>query len=124
MPTLLIVDDEKPIRDMFRFAIAKTGFELREAKDAKGLKDSLDSLPDLILLDVILSDANGVDLVRELKKDERTAHIPIIMLTAHVSEQSKSSSLEAGADDYILKPFSPSALLNRINNLLAQSHAA
>lgn len=122
MPTLLIVEDEKPIRDMFRFAVLKTDFDLLEAEDGKALWDKLDQYkPDLILMDWMLPDSSGIELTKHLKQDDLTADIPIIMLTARTEERDKIEGLNAGADDYVVKPFSPLELIARIKAVLRRS---
>ncbi len=122
MPVILIVEDEKPIRDMFRFATLKTDFELIEAKDGKSLWQILDQhTPDLILMDWMLPDTNGIKLTKQLKAEEIYADIPIIMLTARVEEQDKITGLDAGADDYVVKPFSPLELVARIKAVLRRT---
>lgn len=122
MPTLLIVEDEKPIRDMFRFAVLKTEFDLLEAEDGKALWHTLDQhRPDLILMDWMLPDSNGVEITKRLKNDELMADIPIIMLTARTEERDKVEGLNAGADDYVVKPFSPLELIARIRAVLRRT---
>ena len=122
MTALLIVEDEKPIRDMFRFALLRTEFTLFEAEDAKGLWRALDQQkPDLILMDWMLPDSSGIALTTRLKQDEFTAEIPIIMLTARCEEKDKIQGLNAGADDYVVKPFSPLELVARIQAVLRRS---
>jgi two-component system phosphate regulon response regulator PhoB len=122
MTTLLIVEDEKPIRDMFRFALLRTEYTLTEAEDAKSLWQALDQhQPDLILMDWMLPDSSGIELTKRLKQDELTTEIPIIMLTARCEEKDKIQGLNAGADDYVVKPFSPLELLARIKAVLRRS---
>lgn len=122
MPTLLIVEDDKPIRDMFRFAILKTDFVLLEAENGRALWEKLDiHQADLILMDWMLPDASGIELTKQLKNDDLTADIPIIMLTARIEERDKVEGLNAGADDYVVKPFSPLELIARIKAVLRRS---
>ena len=122
MTVLLIVEDEKPIRDMFRFALLRTEFTLFEAEDGKSLWTALDKQrPDLILMDWMLPDSTGIELTQRLKQDEFTTEIPIIMLTARCEEKDKIQGLNAGADDYVVKPFSPLELIARIQAVLRRS---
>ena len=122
MTCLLIVEDEKPIRDMFRFALLRTEFSLLEAEDAQSLWKVLDQQqPDLILMDWMLPDSSGIELTQRLKQDEQFAKIPIIMLTARSEEKDKIQGLNAGADDYVVKPFSPLELLARIKAVLRRT---
>ena len=117
--TILIVEDEKPIREMVSFALGRAGYTLVEAGDiAEAFECLARQVPDLILLDWMLPGASGLELARRLKKDELTRDVPIIMLTARGEEEDKVTGLEAGADDYITKPFSPRELQARIKAVL------
>lgn len=117
--TILIVEDEKPIREMVSFALGRAGYTLVEAGDITEAFECLArQVPDLILLDWMLPGASGLELARRLKKDELTRDVPIIMLTARGEEEDKVTGLEAGADDYITKPFSPRELQARIKAVL------
>ena len=108
--TILIVDDEPAIRDMLRVALEMANYQVLEAGDAKAAHGLIvDNKPDLILLDWMMPGTSGMELARRLKRDELTAAIPIIMLTAKVEEDNKIQGLEVGADDYITKPFSPAS---------------
>ena len=120
--TILIVDDEPAICDMLRMVLEKTGYQCLEAANGQQARATvIDEKPDLILLDWMLPDINGVALVHRLKKDELTASIPIIMLTAKSEEDNKIKGLKAGADDYITKPFSPRELIARIQAVLRRT---
>ncbi len=119
---ILIVDDESDVREMVAFTLKRQGFRILAAEDSKSALEKLgEILPDLILLDWMLPDISGVDLARRLKGDERYEDIPIIMLTARSEEDDKIRGLDAGADDYITKPFSPRELGARINAVLRRS---
>ncbi|TQV82570.1 phosphate regulon transcriptional regulatory protein PhoB [Exilibacterium tricleocarpae] len=120
--TILIVDDEAPIRDMLRVALEMAEYNCLEAEDAQ-LAHSLiiDEKPDLILLDWMLPGTSGIELARRLKREEVTAEIPIIMLTAKGEEDNKIQGLEVGADDYITKPFSPRELVARLKAVLRRT---
>ena len=120
--TILIVDDEPAICDMLRMVLEKAGYQCLEAANGQQARATvIDEKPDLILLDWMLPDINGVTLVHRLKKDELTASIPIIMLTAKSEEDNKIKGLKAGADDYITKPFSPRELIARIQAVLRRT---
>lgn len=120
--TILIVEDEKPIREMVSFALGRAGYTLVEAGDiAEAFECLAREVPDLILLDWMLPGASGLELARRLKKDELTRDVPIIMLTARGEEEDKVTGLEAGADDYITKPFSPRELQARIKAVLRRA---
>lgn len=119
---ILIVEDEKPIRDMIAFGLRRGGFEVREAADVSEARSSIaDRRPDLVLIDWMLPDMSGLELTRAIKRDKETQDVPIIMLTARAEEQDKVMGLEGGADDYVTKPFSARELLARINAVLRRA---
>ena len=119
---VLIVEDERPIREMIAFGLKRAGFEVREAEDCRAARAALaDTRPDLVLVDWMLPDMSGLELTRALKRDRETRELPIIMLTARAEEGDKVAGLEGGADDYVTKPFSPRELLARINAVLRRS---
>jgi two-component system phosphate regulon response regulator PhoB len=121
---ILIVEDEKPIRDMIAFGLRRAGYEVREAEDCKMARIQVaDQAPDLVLADWMLPDMSGLELTRLLKKDPATKDVPVIMLTARAEEEDKVRGLEGGADDYITKPFSPRELLARIKAVLRRHGA-
>jgi two-component system, OmpR family, phosphate regulon response regulator PhoB len=116
---ILIVEDERPIRDMIAFGLRRAGFEVSEAEDCRAAREALaNRRPDLVLVDWMLPDMTGLELTRALKRDRETREVPIIMLTARGEESDKVAGLEGGADDYVTKPFSPRELLARINAVL------
>lgn len=120
--TILIVDDESSIRDMLRIALEMANYHCLEAGDAQDAHSLIvDKKPDLILLDWMLPGTTGVELARRLKREEVTASIPIIMLTAKAEEDNKVQGLEIGADDYITKPFSPRELVARLKAVLRRA---
>jgi two-component system phosphate regulon response regulator PhoB len=119
---ILVVEDEKAIRDLIAFGLRRAGFDVREAQDCRAARESIvDVRPDLMLVDWMLPDMSGLELIRSLKKSKDSGEIPSIMLTAKAEEQDKISGLEGGADDYITKPFSPRELLARIQAVLRRS---
>ena len=120
--TILIVDDEPAIREMVGFALERAGFRWLEAADAAAAQVVIaDQRPDLVLLDWMLPDLSGIHLARRLKREELTAGLPIIMLTARGEEEDRIRGLEVGADDYVTKPFSPRELMARIKAVLRRS---
>ena len=122
---ILVVEDERPIREMIAFGLRRAGFEVREAADAKsGRAEVANKLPDLLLVDWMLPDTSGLEFTRALKRDRETRELPVIMLTARAEEGDKVAGLEGGADDYITKPFSPRELLARINAVLRRAMPA
>src|SRR5690606_9803563 len=109
---ILIVDDEPAIRDMLRVALEMADYQVMEASNAQEAHSLIiDEKPDLILLDWMMPGTSGIELARRLKRDEVTAGLPIILLTAKGEEDNKIQGLEVGADDYITKPFSPRELV-------------
>ena len=116
------MDDEIAILDMIRFALEQAGMNVQTAANAyDALLCINDDRPDIILMDWMMPGVSGIELTRRLRKDSSTEDIPIIMLTARVTEDDKVSGLEAGADDYLVKPFSPRELLARIKAVLRRS---
>ncbi|MBX3701872.1 MAG: phosphate regulon transcriptional regulator PhoB [Dokdonella sp.] len=119
---ILIVEDEASIRDMLAFALRKAGMEAIQAGDAQQALVALaDHAPDLILLDWMLPGTTGLELARRLRGDGRTATVPIIMLTARGEEVDRVAGLEAGVDDYVVKPFSARELVARIRAVLRRA---
>ncbi len=122
---VLVVDDESAIRDMIQFALRRAGMNVEGAADAKeALSRISDRKPDIILMDWMMPGVSGIELTRRLRKEPVTSDIPIIMLTAKVTEDDKVAGLEAGTDDYIIKPFSPRELIARINAVLRRTSPA
>lgn len=120
--TVLIVDDESAIRDMVTTALDVAGFECLQASNAQDAHAAIiNHQPDLILLDWMMPGTSGLELMRRLKRNELTDKIPVIMLTARAEEASMITGLEAGADDYLAKPFSPRELIARIRALLRRA---
>lgn len=120
---ILIVEDEASIREMVAFALRKADMLPVHAEDAKSaLLAMADQAPDLILLDWMLPGTSGLALARRLSSEEGTRDIPIIMLTARGEEMDRVNGLEAGVDDYVVKPFSTRELLARIKAVLRRSH--
>jgi two-component system phosphate regulon response regulator PhoB len=116
---ILIVEDEPAIQELLVFNVAQAGFVALRAGDAEEAWQQIrDHAPDLILLDWMLPSTSGVVLARQLRSEEQTRDIPIIMLTARGDERDKVLGLESGADDYITKPFSPRELMARIRAVM------
>lgn len=119
---VLIVDDEAPIREMIAVALEMAGYECDEADSAQSAHARIvDNKPDMLLLDWMMPGTSGIEFARRLRKDEVTADIPIIMLTAKTDEDNKIQGLEAGVDDYITKPFSPRELVARLKAVLRRA---
>lgn len=125
---ILIVEDSKELADFIRSSLGENYQTFFSVNGAEGLKDALQLMPDIIISDVLMPVMDGFIFTTHLKKDIRTAHIPVILLTAKTSQESLIEGLTAGADDYLNKPFNPEELQLRVNNLLAlqrrlQDHA-
>ena len=119
---VLIVDDEKNIVEAVKYNLEKDGYRTLVAHDgARALELARRELPDLVLLDWMLPELDGLEVCRLLKHEDKTKHIPIIMLTVKSDETDKVLGLEMGADDYVTKPFSPRELVARVKALLRRA---
>lgn len=118
-PILLIVEDDKDIRD-FISSNFKDNYDIKEAPNgAIGIEKALKHIPDIIISDIMMPKVDGIELCNTLKLDERTSHIPIILLTAKSGDHNEIKGLETGADDYITKPFNSTKLRIRVEKLIA-----
>ncbi|TFG63223.1 MAG: response regulator [Nitrospirales bacterium] len=117
--TVLIVDDEKDLVDLVRYHLEKDGLKCLEARDGEtALQLARERTPDLIVLDLMLPGVDGLEVCRKLRKDPKTASVAVIMLTAKAEEVDRIVGLEMGADDYMVKPFSPRELVARVKAVL------
>ena len=120
--SVLVIEDEQEVREMLSFSLSRSGFNVWEAASAEEALRRLDGpLPSLVIIDWMLPGMNGVDLARRLRRDEHTAGLPMIMLTARGEQADKLKSFDSGVDDYITKPFSPRELVARMRALLRRS---
>lgn len=123
MSKILVVEDEKNILELVRFNLEREGFQVISTLDGDhGLELARGEKPDLIVLDVMLPGMNGLEVCRELQQDPETRFIPVIMLSARAEELDRVLGLEMGADDYIVKPFSPRELVARVKARLRRSN--
>ncbi|MCC5882580.1 MAG: response regulator [Halomonas sp.] len=121
MAKVLVVDDEPNIVLSLEFLMQQAGFDVDTADDGEGALAKVEaSPPDLILLDISLPGISGFDVLEQLRQDSRHARLPIIMLTAHGREVEREKGLALGADDYVTKPFSTQALVEKVKSLLAE----
>ncbi len=121
--TILIVEDEPGIRDMIRLALEQKQFQVVTADSTVTAHEMLKTTHiDAALVDWMLPGANGIQLIKQLRKNEATSMLPIVMITAKTDDADISQGLDAGADDYITKPFSPRELVSRLNALLRRSN--
>lgn len=123
MSIIYCIEDDDGIRELVSCALKSGGYEVKSFADAKTFYKELDkTIPSLVLLDVMLPDEDGFSILKKLKLSSRLKDIPVIMLTAKTSEIDKVSGLEAGADDYITKPFGVMELLSRIKAVLRRTN--
>ncbi|MCI9059207.1 MAG: response regulator transcription factor [Lachnospiraceae bacterium] len=122
MPLIYIVEDDENIREIQRYALKNSGFDVQEFSCGKELRRALEeTLPSLILLDIMLPEEDGLDILLKLRKNNATSRIPIIMVTAKSSELDKVKGLDLGADDYMTKPFGIMELISRVKALLRRT---
>lgn len=119
---ILVVDDEEDILELIRYNLVKEGFDVICAENGeKCLSMTATHSPDLIVLDLMMPGIDGLDVCKRLKNDHETQNLPVIMLTAKGSESDVVVGLELGADDYVVKPFSPRILIARIKSVLRRA---
>jgi DNA-binding response OmpR family regulator len=119
---VLVVDDDRDIRDLVTFKLEQAGYEVRQAEDGLQALDAVRAwAPDLVVLDVMMPGLSGIDVVRELRADPATSATPVILLTAKAQEADVETGFVTGADDYVVKPFSPRELVSRVQAVLARS---
>ncbi|MGX6607073.1 response regulator transcription factor [Micromonosporaceae bacterium Da 78-11] len=124
MTVVLVADDDADIRDLVAFKLEQAGFEVISVEDGQAaLEQAKAHVPTLAVLDVSMPGLSGIDVCRMLRADPATAGMLIIMLTARVQEQDVEGGFNAGADDYVTKPFSPRELVSRIQALLSRARA-
>ena len=122
---VLIVEDERDIRDLVLFHLEREGFQVSSASSGEeALRQVRHASPDLVLLDLMLPAMGGLEVCRKLRQDPATVGLPIVMLTAKGDEVDRVLGLELGADDYIVKPFSPKELLARVRAVLRRAKLA
>jgi two-component system, OmpR family, phosphate regulon response regulator PhoB len=112
---ILIVEDEPAIQELVAYTCSSNGYSVRRAESVSAAREAIgQQLPDLVLLDWMLPDKPGIELLKDLRTEDRTRAVPVIMLTARGSEADRVVGLDTGADDYVVKPFSPRELVSRI----------
>jgi signal transduction histidine kinase/DNA-binding response OmpR family regulator len=118
---ILVADDHAELREFISGALQRKGYAVLTAVNGKDAAElAIKFIPSLVLSDLMMPEMDGLSLTKKLKEDERTSHIPVILLTAKNEQQSKVDGWKTGADDYLIKPFSPDELLARISNLIEQ----
>lgn len=121
---IYIVEDDKNIREIEMFALKNSGYAVEEFENAKSFfSRSVEKVPDLVLLDIMLPDMDGLEIVKKLRSRPDTVRVPIILVTAKTTELDKVKGLDIGADDYLTKPFGVMELISRVKALLRRSRA-
>ena len=116
---VLVADDDEDILSLVAFRLERSGFEVLKACDgAEALRLATDEIPDLAVLDVMMPKLDGYEVTRRMRANETTSGIPVILLTARAQESDVAAGFEAGADDYVKKPFSPQELGTRVQAIL------
>jgi two-component system alkaline phosphatase synthesis response regulator PhoP len=122
MTRILVVEDDRDIAELIGRYLEKAGFSVELLGTGRAALDALlEQLPDLLVLDLMLPGMDGIELCRTVRANERTAHLPIIMVTARAEESERIAGLDVGADDYLAKPFSPNELVARAKALLRRT---
>ena len=125
MATIYIVEDDVNIREIERYSLKNSGYEVEEFESGESLFKRLErAVPSLLLLDIMLPDEDGLEILGKLRANKNTAAIPVIMVTAKTSELDKVKGLDLGADDYITKPFGVMELISRVKALLRRTQSA
>lgn len=120
--SILIVDDEQDVLDLLAYHLQRAGFKVLTARDGSvALQKARDHMPVLVVLDLMLPEVEGTEVCKRLRADPKTAHIPILMLTAKAEEVDRVLGLELGADDYVTKPFSPREVVLRVKSILRRA---
>ena len=116
---ILVADDDEDILSLVAFRLERSGFTVLKALDGEeALRLALDEVPDLAVLDVMMPKLDGYEVTRRMRANETTSRIPVILLTARAQESDVAAGFEAGADDYVKKPFSPQELGTRVQAIL------
>lgn len=125
MNKIYCVEDDEGIRDLITYAVKSAGFEGEGFECASDFEKQVKiSMPSMVLLDIMLPDKDGIEVLRDLRKNESTKHLPVIMISAKGTESDKVKGFEYGADDYITKPFGVMELISRIKAVLRRSSTA
>ncbi len=121
MTTVLIADDDADIRELVAFKLGQAGYTVLAVGDGvAALEAARTASPDLVILDLMMPGLSGLDVCAELRRSPATASLPVIMLTAKAQEQDVTTGFATGADDYVVKPFSPRELVSRVQAVLAR----
>lgn len=119
---VLVADDDPDIRDLVTFKLRQAGFDLRTFDDGASALAAIEAdPPELVVLDVMMPGLSGIDLLKKIREDERLRGVRVILLTARSRDADVDAGFATGADDYVIKPFSPRELLHRVNSVLART---
>lgn len=122
MTKVLLAEDDADIRDLVAFKLAQNGYDVTSISDGPAALAAAKSvIPDLAVLDVTMPGMSGLDVCRQMRADSSTARVPVILLTARAQEADVQAGFGSGADDYVIKPFSPRELLSRVEAVLARA---
>ncbi|MCH5209788.1 MAG: response regulator transcription factor [Oscillospiraceae bacterium] len=125
MHRIYCVEDDEGIRDLITYAVKSAGFEAEGFESAASFEERLNaSVPSMVLLDIMLPDKDGIDILKDIRNNERTKNLPVIMITAKGTESDKVKGFDNGADDYVTKPFGVMELISRIKAVLRRSAAS
>ncbi len=121
---ILVVEDEVEIAELIEFHAKRDGFRTRVVHSGKTALESLArEIPDVVVLDLMLPDVDGLEVLRRVRRTEATAHVPVLIVSAKGDESDVVAGIELGADDYVTKPFSPRILMARLKNAIRRQHA-
>ncbi len=124
-PNILIVEDEAPLVELLTYNLEKAGFRTAIARDGEeAMMAVAETKPDLVLLDWMLPYISGIEICRRIRRDPETRDLPVILLTARGEEDDRIRGLDSGADDYVVKPFSPSELVARVRAVMRRTRPA
>jgi DNA-binding response OmpR family regulator len=124
MARIVVADDDADIRDLVVFKLRQSGHDVHPVADGAAAVEQCQSVtPDLVVLDVMMPGMGGLDACRALRQDPALARVPVILLTARAQESDIEQGFDAGADDYVVKPFSPRELASRVSAVLQRSRA-
>ena len=125
MTSVLVVDDDPDVCELVRYKLEQSGFDVRRASDGdQALSEVEAEVPDLVLLDIMMPGMSGLEVLERWRANEATEKLPVIMLTAKAQENDVERGFELGADDYVIKPFSPRELVRRVTAVLSRRQSA
>jgi DNA-binding response OmpR family regulator len=125
MTSVLVVDDDPDVCDLVRYKLEQSGFHVRRASDGdQALREVEAEIPDLVLLDIMMPGMSGLEVLERWRANGATEKLPVIMLTAKAQENDVERGFELGADDYVIKPFSPRELARRVTAVLSRRQSA